>query len=184
MNKTLVWGFALLILILIAISGFLALQNQKLLNQLAKQSPSPTQQTTQQSPSIILESPSPSPSPKTSLKDLQENIEAAINSKNLAALASYMTKPKVNFIIMSSECCQPMTPDEAVSQLSYIDEGIPMDFDQTIQLVKDLKTKNPRLAGSYIGISKSKEHLVAFTVDSQNKISQVEVSVSWKLYNF
>lgn len=57
-----------------------------------------------------------------------------------------------------------------------------MDFNQENETIKNLKAKNPRLAGAYVGISQSKEHLVALTINQQNKISQVEVSVSWKLY--
>lgn len=181
-NKTLVWGIALLLLILIAISGFLALQNQKLLNQLAKQSPSPTPQTTQQSPSI-LESLSPLPSPKTTLKDLQENIEAAINSKNLDALSTYMTNP-VMVILQATECCGPQTPDEAVTQMAYIESGISFDFNQTLDLVKNLKSKNPELAGKFIGISKGGEQLIAFGLNDQNRIIDIRMSISYKLFSY
>lgn len=94
-----------------------------------------------------------------------------------------MQKPKVNFIIMSSSCCEPKTPDEAVANLDYVKEGVPFDFNQNSTLVKNLKSKNDRLKDAYIGISKSKEHLVAFTLDFANQITQVEVSISYKLYN-
>ncbi len=94
-----------------------------------------------------------------------------------------MTKPKVNFIIMSSSCCEPKTTQEAVDSLSYINEGIPFDFNQNTTLVKTLKSKNDRLTNAYIGLSKTKEHLVAFTINDKNQISQAEVSISYKLYN-
>lgn len=97
-------------------------------------------------------------------------------------MAGYMTTPTITFIIMSTECCQPQTPQEAITQLSYIEEGIPMDFNQENETIKNLKAKNSRLTDAYVGISQSKEHLIAFTIDQQNKISAVEVSVSWQLY--
>lgn len=85
---------------------------------------------------------------------------------------------------MSSECCEPQTPDEAVVQLSYINDGIPLDFNQQLETIKNLKNKNPQLADAFIGVSKTTEHLAAFYLDSQNRISAIQLSVSWKLYNF
>lgn len=170
------WSLFLIpvVIILFAALGYFIFQNQKLINKLATQTSSPSPST----PSV-----SPQPSPQKTAAEVQENIEAAVNSRNLAALATYMTKPKVNFSLMSSECCEPMTPDEAVAQMSYIDEGVPMDFDQNNPTIKNLKTKNSQLAGSFIGISIGKEHLAAFSLNSENRISAIQLSVSWKLYN-
>jgi len=94
-----------------------------------------------------------------------------------------MLTPKIDFSLMSSECCEPMTPQEASDQLSYIDKGIPLDFNQEADLVKNLKEKNSQLADTFIGISKNGEQLAAFTIDSQNKISAIQLAVTYKLYN-
>lgn len=165
---------------LVAALGYFILQNQKLISNLSqdKQLTSPGTNVTESSPSTL---PSPSPSPTLTKQQLESNIQDAINSKNFAALETYMTTPKVNFIIMSTECCQPQTPEEAISQLNYIESGIPLNFDQNNSTIKNLKSKNERLKNAYLGISNQKEHLVAFTTDS-GKISAVEVSISWKLY--
>lgn len=186
MGKNFSFILITLVIILLAGIGYFIFQNQKLISQLSSQTSSPGPQVpsqTSQSPQPSL-SPSPSPTPKKTAVEVQENIEAAINSKNTAALVSYMTKPKVNLSLMSSECCEPMTPDEAVAQLSYIDEGIPMDFNQNNPTIKNLKAKNSQLAQAFIGISKGKEHLAAFSLNSENAISAIQLSVSWKLYNF
>lgn len=170
MNKYLVATFIVLTTALVAGLGYFIFQNQKLIKTLA--SPSPSAQKAQ------VESPTPS----LTKQQLEENIKDAINSKNFAALETYMTTPTVNFIIMSSECCQPQSAQDAIAQLDYIKDGIPMDFNQQNETIKNLKAKNSRLASAYVGISQSAEHLVAFTTSPQHKISQVEVSVSWKLY--
>lgn len=180
MNKTLTVLLATIILILVAGGGYLIFQNQKLAKQIAKQEPSP----------LLVASPAtsttssitPSPSIKNILEDIQENIEAAVNSKNYQGLVGYMKKPKVNFIIMSSSCCEPQTPDDAATQLDYIKDGAPFDFNQNTTLVSSLKAKNERLKNAYIGLSQTNEQLVAFTLDSNSQITQVEVSVSYKLY--
>lgn len=183
MNKTVTVLLATIVLILLAGGGYLIFQNQKLAKQIAKQGPSPSVFSSPATSTTSPITPSPQPSPKNTLKDIQENIEAAINSKNYQALIGYMKKPKVNFIIMSSSCCEPITPDGAVTQLDYVKDGVPFDFNQNIALVNSLKAKNERLKDAYIGLSQTNEQLVAFTLDSNNQITQIEVSVSYKLYN-
>lgn len=175
----------IVLVVILLTGGYLIFQNQKLKNELSGQisSPSPTV-SPGSSKSPEPQSPSPSPSPKQTIAEIQENIIASINSGNTAALATYMTKPKVNFSLMSTECCEPQTPDEAVNQLSYISEGIPLDFNQQADLVKTLKAKNPQLANTFMGISKTGEQLAAFTIDNQNRISGVQLAVTWKLYSY
>ncbi|OGD86077.1 hypothetical protein A2696_02635 [Candidatus Curtissbacteria bacterium RIFCSPHIGHO2_01_FULL_41_13] len=183
MNKAIPILLAIIVVILLAGGGYLIFQNQKLAKQLVKEESGPSSISlpqTSPSPSIA---PSPSQSTKLTLKDIQENIKAAINSRNYQALIGYMKTPKVNFIIMSSSCCEPTTPDDAATKLDYIKDGVPFDFDQNTTLVKNLKAKNERLTNAYIGLSQNKEQLVAFTIDASNQITQIEVSVSYKLYN-
>lgn len=183
MSKNLALILIFVIIILLTIVGYFIFQNQKLIGKLTiptSTSPPVTSIPTVQ-PSPIS---TPSPSPKLTKAQVEENIQAAVNSGNFAALASYMTKPKINFTLMSTECCQPMTPDEAVNQMSYISEGIPMDFNQANTNIANLKSKNQQLADAFIGLSKNDEHLAAFTLDAQTRISAIQLSVSWKLYNY
>ena len=187
MGRYATYLLTLLVILLLAAIGYFIFQNQKLISHLTRQQNAASTSFPIQTPSPIptqITSPSASPSKVFSKSQVQENIEAAINSKNLAALASYMTMPKVDFSLMSSECCQPMTPDEAVIQMNYIDQGIPLDFNQGSDIIKNLKTKNPQLANSYIGVSNNKEHLAAFTINNQNRISAIQLAITWKLYNY
>jgi len=185
MKKVLIVLTIIAALIFTAAVGYLLFQNQKLSNQLTQksqlQSPTPTPAETVQKPQ---ESPQPTPSSKPmSLFELQENIEAAVNSRNTQAMASYMTNP-IYVILQATECCGEQTPDEAVAQASYVEPGVPFNFDQQNETIKNLKAKNPELANTFVGISQNLEHLIAFTTNNQNKISQIRFSVSWKLFAY
>lgn len=169
-------------LIFTATVGYLLFQNQKLINLLSGASPPPLAQETSQNMAIASPEPSVLPPPMT-LASLQENIEAAVNSRNTQAMASYMTNP-VHVILQATECCGEMTPDEAIAQASYVEPGVPFNFDQEDATIKNLKLKNPELANTFIGISNNMEHLAAFTINNQNKIAQIRFSVSWKLFTF
>lgn len=186
MNKSLAVLFLAVVILLSAGVGYLFWQNQKLSSSIDQQmktavSPQPT--------TLGLASPlsspveSVSPSPLLSLALTENAIKTNINAKNYQGLVPYMTTPKVNFAIMSTECCQPQTPTAVIDQLKYINDGVPFDFNQESDLVKNLKAKNPQLADFYIGISQSKEHLVAFKINSNNQIFEIQVSVTYKLYS-
>jgi len=178
MNKLLVSAVAIIILALVAGLGYFIFQNQKLISRL---SPSPQTSSLAQSPQTQTQSPSPT-AKKITTKDIQEQITASVNSKNYQALAGYITLPKVNFSLMSTECCEPMTPDEAAAQMDYIAGGEPFTFDQQNPTIVSLKAKNPQLAQSFIGLSTGGEQLASFTIDANNKISSIKLSVSYKLY--
>src|SRR3989338_4736377 len=107
--------------ILLAAAGYLIFQNQKLITRLSQTSPSPSPSPSpQENIQKVQESPQLTPSPKTmTLSELQENIEASVNSKNTQAMATYMTNP-VSVILQATERCGEQTPDEAVAQLSYV----------------------------------------------------------------
>ena len=172
-------------LIFTAVVGYLLFQNQKLSNQLTQKSPLPTPSSTPaETVQKAQESPQPTPSTKPmSLFELQENIKASVNSSNTQAMTSYMTNP-VQVILQATECCGEQTPDEAVAQASYVEPGIPFNFDQENETIKNLKLKNPELANTFIGISQNMEHLIVFTINNQNKIAQIRFSVSWKLFTY
>ena len=181
MKKLLIVLVIIAAVILTAAVGYLLFQNQKLANQLTQKSPLPSSAETVQKPQV---SPQPTPSPKTiTLFELQENIKASVNSKNTQAMASFMTNP-IHVILQATECCGEQTPDEAVAQASYVEPGVPFNFDQENETIKNLKAKNPELANTFVGISKNMEHLIAFTTNNQNKISQIRFAVSWKLFAY
>src|SRR3989344_1590248 len=181
MKKLLIVLVIIAAVILAAAAGYLLFQNQKLTNQLTQTSPSPTPKETVQKPQ---ESPQSTPSSKQmTLFQLQENIKASVNSKNTQAMKSFMTNP-VHVILQATECCGEQTPDEAVAQARYVEPGVPFNFDQQNETIKNLKAKNPELAGTFIGISQNMEHLISFTTNSQNKSTQIRFAVSCKLFAY
>lgn len=181
MKKVLVWILIVIVVLLVAALVYFIFQNQRLIGKLSS-SPSPISQVAASpidSPTI---SPKISPSPQITKEQLQENIKASVNSGNFAALASYMTDP-VEVILQATECCGPLSPKEAESQMDYINNGKPFNFDQNSLTISNLKAKNAELAGKFIGISQNTEHLIAFGINNQNQITDIRMSVSWKLYN-
>lgn len=177
------WSLFLIpvVIILFAALGYFIFQNQKLISQLSSQTSNPTPST----PSVSSQpspSPTPSPSPQKTATEVQENIEAGVNSRDFAALRTYMTNP-VQVILQATECCGPRTPDEAVDQMSEIEKGVPFNFDQNYGTIKSLKAGNPELVGKFIGISDSTKQLIAFGLNNQNRIVDIRISVSWKIFN-
>lgn len=60
------------------------------------------------------------PEPETSLTASDRaNIRDAVTSGNVVAVEGYLSNP-VRLIIMSSECCWDITPEQAVAELTYI----------------------------------------------------------------
>lgn len=177
MNKTLIVAFVIIILLLAGGLGYFIYQNQKLISQTAAPSPLASA-ATQQSAATATPKPTLSPSPASNVKG---QIEAALNSKNYAALASYMINP-ISAALMSTECCQPMTPAEAAKQLEYVKGAEPFDFNQQNSTIVSLKAKNPQLADTFIGLSKNGEQLAAFTIDATGKITGIQLAISYKLY--
>ena len=174
----------ILVILLLGV-GYLIFRNQQITPQFGKYpSPSPTSTTTTPfSPSDQLVPMTPSQTPILTLSLTQNAIKTNINAKNYQGLVPYMTN-QVSRILQATECCGPEPREATVSQMSYIEEGIPFNFDQEQELVKNLKSKNPELTNQFIGVSINKEHLVAFTINRENKISEVRMSVSWKLFNY
>lgn len=169
-------------LILLAGAIYVIFQNQKTTGQqsnlILSPTPTPTLFSASLSPTIT-----PSSAPVLTLSLTQNAIKTNINAQNYQGLIPYMTS-NVNVILQATECCGPKTPQETISQMSYVDEGIPLNFDQESELAKNLKSKNPELTDKFIGVSTSKEHLLAFTINSQNKISEIRLAVSWKLFSY
>jgi len=98
------------------------------------------------------------------------NIEAAVKSKNYAALSTYMTNP-VSVRIEATECCQPMTPDDAASELKYLDNAKGNWNFNNEAVITGLEASFPESYGNaIIGVS-SDNYLVGFQLNAQNYIS-------------
>lgn len=184
MGKFTVPAFVLLIVILIGGLGYFILQNQKLIKSLKEPSPSPAVQTQNQKQQESQKQASASPQPQMTAAQLQQNLKDAVNSKNYAAIATYTTTPTVGFSLMSSGCCEPQKPEDVPTQMEYISDGVPMDFNQNNPKIVHIKEKKPEFANSFIGVSESDKHVVVFTIDQQNKVSAIQLSLSYEFYDF
>ena len=181
--KNLIIVLTVLVVILLGVAGYFIYQNQIVIKQLTKVASPSLVPATSEPQATTQASPTSTPSPLLTLATTQNAIKTNINAKNYQGLTAYMANP-VNVILQASECCGPRTPAEAVDQMSYINTGVPFDFDQENSTIKNLKVKNPQLADKFIGISKASEYLVSFGINSDSKISDILMSVSYKLFNY
>lgn len=181
MNKALILSLVTVVLILTAITIVVMFRNQKLMRELNKNSP--TSQTSSISQTNLPNTnPPQSPDKKLTLIETQNQIIAGLNSANYQPLLTFLNE-SVSLTLMSTECCGPVTKDEAVDQLSYVTGGEPFTFDQNAQTIKNLKAKNAQLASKFVGVSQNGEQLAAFKIDATSKISEIDLAVSYKLYN-
>lgn len=69
------------------------------------------------------ETPEPEPEPEGLTAADYENLLAAIDTGNTAAIEGYLAG-SVNFILAATECCGPMTPVEVIAELDYTNSGV------------------------------------------------------------
>ena len=129
-------------------------------------------------------SANPTPTPTTKVvisKALLENVPAAINTMNTAALEGYMA-PTVNVILAASEGIGPQTPVQAVKALDYLNSATePWNFNLPSSTLSIYK--NNQYYGKYFGnntiVGKSANgYVVAFGVNSSGKIDTIFMAVS------
>ncbi len=161
--------FVIITLLLGVIGYFYFMNNTK---ETATTTPTPT--VTQ-----AIATPSPSISPTQAI-NIDENTQAAIESKNYAALEGYMT-PSVSVLLYASECCGPQTPTQALAQLDYFNEAkAPWNWNQESETIKQIKAEHPTTFGKgTIGIADN-EYTVSYEVVN-GKINALYISASYKL---
>ncbi|MCB9822663.1 hypothetical protein H6800_00120 [Candidatus Nomurabacteria bacterium] len=112
---------------------------------------------------------------------VKANVEAAISSKNTAALESYMAD-SVKVIIAASEGIGDRTPVQAVNDLDYLNSATdPWDFDLPAATIDDWQTGD---YASYfpetlrvIGRS-SNSYVVVFKFNASEKITDIFMAVN------
>ena len=86
-------------------------------------------------PSSTDTSSAPVPSPDATPEDLirrsklEKAIENAINNKKYKNLTPFM-ETKLEVKITTKDCCGSIPPNEAVVQIPFIEEGLPLNFNQ------------------------------------------------------
>lgn len=119
-------------------------------------------------------------SKNSTLQSLKDNIEAALNTKNTAALEGYMAS-SVNVVIAASEKGGPRTPAEAVSDLSYLNNATtPWNFNLPAATLAVFKKG---FYGQYFGDStvvgqSTNKYVASFRIDTNSKISVIFMAVS------
>lgn len=110
----------------------------------------------------------------------QQSISTAISSGNYSSLSPFMVNP-VSVRIEASECCNPMTPDDAAAQLSYLDSAeTPWSFDNQ-DIKTGLEASFPESYGNaIIGVS-ANNYLVGFQLNGQNFITKVSMASDYHL---
>ncbi len=125
--------------------------------------------------------PSPTPTPITR-EVVKAAVVAAVTSRSYESLRPFMVQsPEV--ILESSGCCGRLTQDNAISQLSYLNNAAsPWNFDDANSTAAALRAKNyaGRYIGAIIGIAQN-EYTVAVQLDGQNKISRITMATTYKL---
>lgn len=112
---------------------------------------------------------------------VKANVEAAISSKNTAALESYMAD-SVKVIIAASEGIGDRTPVQAVNDLDYLNSATdPWDFDLPAATIDDWQTGD---YASYfpdtlrvIGRS-ANSYVVVFKFNASEKITDIFMAVN------
>lgn len=114
---------------------------------------------------------------------LKQNVAAAVQSGNYAALDGYLAD-KVNYAIAASSAQGSLTKAQAIKQLEYLNSGTsPWNFDISTATLTKYK------AGSYstylnddviFGTSGNK-FFVSFRLDANNKIDQIFMASSTDL---
>jgi len=139
-------------------------------------SPSPTIDT---SALTGLQQATPKP-PTPAPVSVEDQIIAAISSKNYAALKGYMADP-VQVRLESSGCCGPITPTAAVTQLDYLNPATSWNFDQSQETVTSLHTFAPEFYGPEWLIGVADNEMVASFKVTANQITDINLMATYKL---
>lgn len=122
-----------------------------------------------------------STSPTTSIPDsLKENVAAAIESQNTAALEGYLAD-SVTVVIAASEKGGSVDKTQAISDLNYLKNATsPWDFNLTEATLNAYKNGFYKdYFGDMTIVGKSSDnYVVSFHVDSNGKLDQIFMSVN------
>lgn len=110
-------------------------------------------------------------------------FEKAVNDKDFTKVEALMAA-RVFYVIDASDCCGDITKKEAAANLkNYIRSVKSFDFDQSQQVVQQMKVN---LAGTFakytIGIADNRM-VLSYHLDSQGKVDDLMLSASHLMYD-
>lgn len=166
---------SVLLVFAIAIGGFLLGRSG---TSKSNTTPTPTTGTSLQAPNSIQEKDAV-PTPQEGVTTII--VSAAIVNQDYLALESFITNPVI-MRIENSGCCQPMSPEEAVLQLEYLDNATgTWDFDESNEIVNNLQSSYPEhYANAIVGVS-SDNYVVAFQLNTEGEIAKISMAVDYEL---
>lgn len=135
------------------------------------------------SPLEATSSPVASP-PNLNQSQVQTVIRNLVNAKNYKGLIPYIKTPTVQLTLTSSDCCGELSVEDAVTQMGYLNNGVPFEFNQEADLARKVKERNPIFNSYFIGVSTINEQAVAFKLNSNAQIEEIQMAASYKLYGF
>ncbi len=110
----------------------------------------------------------------------EDNLKAAVVSKNYAALEGVMANP-VSVRLEATECCGLLAPEEAVEQMEYLNNASGIwDFSES-EITQGLAASYPENYGNaIIGIS-SDNYVVGFQQNQSGQISKISIAADYNL---
>lgn len=124
--------------------------------------------------------PTPTPTPTVSTAALQENVAAALNTMNTAALEGYMAD-SVFVVYAASEYAGNRTPSEAVADLDYLSSATaPWDFNLDAATLASYKAGfyADYFGDGYLVGKSTDDYVVSFRVDADGNIDQIFIAAN------
>ena len=176
--KQFIAGILVTLTVIVLVGGAFYLGTSRSQNTPSPAIDSPTATQASPQPQATPQAPTPSSSPQTSLTD---TITAAIQSGNTAALEGLLVNP-TQVRLEATECCGPLTPQEVITQLAYIDAGTNWDFTAANPIAAQLAIASPQFYGgdAIVGTSANK-YTVSFIPNAQNQIEAISMTVNYEL---
>ncbi|MDP4038482.1 MAG: hypothetical protein Q8P54_00725 [bacterium] len=189
-NHSVIWFGVIIVILLIAGSSLFLWQMKNYNNQrnklenekkeLQKKVDDLAKQLKDKSKELEDAKKSSTPSKVTIPQNLKDNIEAALNTKNTAALEGYMAS-SVNVVVAASEKAGPRTPAQAVSDLDYLNSATsPWNFNLPQTTLTAYKNS---FYGQYFGDNtvvgqSTNKYVASFGIDANVKINVIFMAVN------
>lgn len=110
-------------------------------------------------------------------------FEKAVNGKDFTKIEALMAT-RVYYVIDASDCCGDITKKEAAANLkNYIQDVKSFNFDQSQQVVKQMKVNLADTFAKYtIGIADNRM-VLSYHLDAQGKVDDLMLSASHPMYD-
>jgi hypothetical protein len=99
-----------------------------------------------------------------------------MTDKSYATLKEYM-EPEVEVIIAATECCGTIPAEQAITQLDYLNNGLPpWTFDDSNPKVTTVRNNHPGYQPAVVGVAFN-NYSVIFGMSQTNRIEKIRLAV-------